>query len=96
MVLTFLHTAMRMMTDMIMMTTKARTAANTATWENSAATGKKTQSIHQDEDKVVNSHRERLTKLAQILNADKTSLYKHVSNDFVKKAKVRLLFIAKV
>lgn len=38
--LTFLHTAMMMMIDMKMMATKARTAANTATWENSAATGK--------------------------------------------------------
>lgn len=38
--LTFLHTAMRMMMDMMMMATKARTAANTATWEKSAATGK--------------------------------------------------------
>lgn len=32
---------MRMMIDMMMMATKARTAANTATWENRAATGKK-------------------------------------------------------
>lgn len=32
---------MRMMIDMIMMATKARTAANTATWEKRAAAGKK-------------------------------------------------------
>lgn len=43
--LTFLHTAMRMMIDMMMMMTRARTAANTATWEKSAATGKMIQSI---------------------------------------------------
>lgn len=32
---------MRMMIDMMMMATKARTAANTATWEKRAAAGKK-------------------------------------------------------
>lgn len=42
------------MIDMMMMATKARTAANTATWENSAATGKMTQSISLDEVKVGN------------------------------------------
>lgn len=42
--LTFRHTAMRMMIDMIMMATKARTAANTATWENRAAIGRRTES----------------------------------------------------
>lgn len=38
--LTFLHTATRMMMDMMMIATKARTAANTATWEKRAVTGK--------------------------------------------------------
>lgn len=37
--LTFLHTAMRMMMDMIIMGTNVRTAASKATWENRAATG---------------------------------------------------------
>lgn len=37
--LTFLHTAMRMMMDMMMMGTNVRTAANNATWENRAAPG---------------------------------------------------------
>lgn len=32
---------MRMVIDMMMMTTKAKTAANTATWENKAATHRK-------------------------------------------------------
>lgn len=36
--LTFLHTAMRMMIDMMMIATNARTAASTATWEKSAVT----------------------------------------------------------
>lgn len=36
---------MRMMKDMITMTTKAKTAANTATWEKRAAIGKRTQNI---------------------------------------------------
>lgn len=55
--ITFLHTAMRMMIDMIMMATKARTAANTATWENRAATGKCTQTISQEEDEDESSTR---------------------------------------
>ena len=42
-----------------MITTKARTAANTATWENSAATSKRTQSISQDEDKVIDKVKQR-------------------------------------
>ena len=71
--LTFLHTAMRMMIDMMMMATKARTAANTATWENRAATGKSTQS--RMEIKVKESNREHLNKLFQILNRHKNSLY---------------------
>ncbi len=48
---------MRMMIDMMMMATKARTAANTATWENRAATGIQTQRISQDEKELVTSTR---------------------------------------
>lgn len=39
--LTFLHTAMRVMMDMIIMDTSVRTAANKAALENRAATGQK-------------------------------------------------------
>lgn len=47
--LTFLHTAMRMMIEMMMMTTKARTAANTATWEYRAATARRGQTALEEE-----------------------------------------------
>lgn len=89
---TFLHTAMRMMMDMIMMATKARTAANTATWEYSAATGRQTQRIRWRKN-VVNSNKELLTKLSQILKRHKTSHYKHAGDNSVKKVVVRRVFI---
>ena len=50
--LTFLHTAMRMMKAVMMMTSRAKTAANTVTWENSGATGERTLSIRQDEAEI--------------------------------------------
>lgn len=65
---TFLHTAMRMMIDMIMMATKARTAANTATWENRAATGKKKTWLQIKK-------RKHLAKMSQMLNGHKNLFF---------------------
>lgn len=53
--LTFLHKAMRMMNDMMMMATRARTAANTATWENRAVTSKKQKSDHKKQKRGLTS-----------------------------------------